>query len=90
MTFLASKTSIRSEDLNEKPRFLAAAMDRAAWAMSLCFVLVVSLLLRAHGNSEGACRLILVRVVIFGSIGVGSCFYFDCFASIDFRVESLQ
>ncbi|KAF7128098.1 hypothetical protein RHSIM_Rhsim11G0134800 [Rhododendron simsii] len=28
-------------------------MDRAAWAISLCFVLVVSLLLRAHGNSEG-------------------------------------
>lgn len=33
--------------------FLAAAMDREAWAISLCFVLVVSLLLRAHGNSEG-------------------------------------
>ncbi|KAG5525971.1 hypothetical protein RHGRI_032310 [Rhododendron griersonianum] len=28
-------------------------MDREAWAISLCFVLVVSLLLRAHGNSEG-------------------------------------
>ncbi|XP_058191886.1 BRASSINOSTEROID INSENSITIVE 1-associated receptor kinase 1-like isoform X1 [Rhododendron vialii] len=28
-------------------------MDRAAWAISLCFVLVVSLLLGAHGNSEG-------------------------------------